>query len=109
MNHPGLLSVVSIATAVIGLFAAQCGADQCAGDDTRVTKAPVPAGGQAVAAKTDAKGTIHLMLDSSDGPQYVASDDNARTWSTPIAVVDKSSRKPGLEFNAWDMAVSADG
>jgi hypothetical protein len=104
MKQPWMWSVVSIVTAVVGAFVAPCAAA-----DARVTTMPVPAGGQALAAKSDAKGTIHLVFDSSDGPQYVASDDNARTWSTRIPLVDPASRKPELEFNAWDMAVSADG
>jgi hypothetical protein len=71
---------------------------------------PVPAGGQAVVARVDASGTIHLVFDTSDGPQYASSKDNGKTLSKPIPLVDQASRNPaGLEFAVWDMAVTADG
>lgn len=75
----------------------------------KVTTVPVPSGGRAMAAKTDAQGTIHLLFDTSDGPHYASSQDNGQTLSPPIPLVDQASRKPGLEFSTWDMAVSADG
>ena len=37
-----------------------------------VTTVPVPSGGEAIVAKGDARGTIHLVLNSSDGPHYVS-------------------------------------
>jgi len=77
--------------------------------EVRVTTAAVPIGGQAMAARTDAQGTIHLIYDSSDGPQYVSSSDNGRTLSKPLTLVDPASRKPGLEFITWDLAVTAEG
>lgn len=76
---------------------------------TKVSTAKVPSGGQPMAAKTDAAGTIHLVYDTSDGPQYVSSRDNGKTLSKPLPLVDKASRQPGLEFLTWDMAVTADG
>src|SRR5262249_40670423 len=94
---------------VISALVAVAFAERATGDETRVKTVPVPGGGHAMAAKTDAKGTIHLVSSSSDGPQYVASSDNARTWSRPVPLVDKASRKPGLEFDVWDMAVSDEG
>jgi hypothetical protein len=75
----------------------------------KVTTVPVPSGGQPMAAKTDAKGTIHLVFDTSDGPHYVSSRDNGQTLSNPIPLVDQASRKPGLEFGTCDMAVTAEG
>ncbi len=74
-----------------------------------VTTVSVPMGGQAMAARTDAMGTIHLVFDSPDGPHYVSSGDNGQTFSEPIALVDSASKKPGLEFITWDMAVTANG
>src|SRR5262245_35351519 len=71
----------------------------------RVTIVPVPNHGRPAAAKTDAEGTIHLLYDSPDGPQYVKSTDRGKTFSPAISVVDKASRKPGLEFQASDMVV----
>lgn len=62
-----------------------------------------------MAAKTDAQGTIHLVYDTADGPHYVSSQDNGQTLSMPIPLVDRASKKPGLEFITWDMAVTAEG
>lgn len=75
----------------------------------KVTTVPVPAGGKAMAAKVDAKGTIHVVFDTQGGPHYVSSSDNGKKWSNPIGLVDRESRKPGLEFITWDMAIGADG
>jgi hypothetical protein len=74
-----------------------------------VTTVEVPHGGKAVVAETDAQGNIHLLYDSPDGPRYVRSTDDGKTFGKPVAVVDDASQKPGLEFGAWDMAVSPDG
>jgi hypothetical protein len=60
-------------------------------------------------AKADATGVIHIVCDSPDGPQYVRSADNGRTFSPPLAVVDRQSQMPGLEFSVWDMAVGQSG
>lgn len=76
---------------------------------TKITTVPVPSGGRAMAARTDAQGIIHLVFDTSDGPQYVSSSDNGQTLSKPIPLVDQASQKPELEFITWDMAVTADG
>lgn len=82
---------------------------QTASAAPKVTVVPVPASGQPMAAKTDATGTIHLVFDSADGPQYASSTDNGKTLSRPIPLVDAASRKPGLEFITWDVAVAQDG
>ena len=79
------------------------------GTGIRVTTVPVPEGGRPVAAKTGADGSLHLLYGSADGPQYAKSTDNGRTFGAPLAVVDQASRKPGLEFDAWDMAVGPGG
>jgi hypothetical protein len=52
---------------------------------------------------------IHLVFSSPAGPQYVKSTDSGRTFSEPLAVVDKDSQQPGLEFTVWDMAVGPEG
>ena len=62
-----------------------------------------------MAARTDAQGTIHLVFDTANGPHYAKSTDNGKSLSKPVALVDRASRKPGLEYITWDMAVSADG
>jgi len=92
--------------AVVAIFLAGQSVQAAA---AKVTTVPVPSGGKAMAAKTDAQGTIHLVFDTSDGPHYVYSQDNGKTLSKPIPLVDQPSRQPGLEFITWDLAVSADG
>jgi hypothetical protein len=94
---------------MVAVFAGAIACQRATAAEPPVKTVPVPAGGQAMAAKTDAKGTIHLIFDSSDGPQYTASVDNGRIWTRPILLVDPASRKPGLEFHTWDMAVSPEG
>jgi hypothetical protein len=69
----------------------------------------VPEGGKPAAAKTDAKGVIHLVVNSADGPLYTKSTDGGKTFGKALAIVDQAARKPGLEFDAWDMAVSPQG
>lgn len=66
-------------------------------------------GGQPVAAKTDSEGTIHLLFQSADEPQYAKSTDNGKTFSKPIPVVRRDSRNPDLKFLAWDLAVGQGG
>jgi hypothetical protein len=75
----------------------------------KVSTAPVPEGGEPMAAKCDSEGTIHLVYQTSDGPRYAASADGGKTFGHPKPVVDRASRKPGLEFNVWDLMVGPDG
>ena len=77
--------------------------------DRNVAVIAVPGGGQPNCAKIDAEGTIHLVFQSAEGPQYANSTDQGKTFSRPIPIVDRQSRKPGLEFSAWDMAVGPEG
>ena len=74
-----------------------------------VTTVAAPGGGQPIVARCDAAGTIHLVCDSPEGPQYSKSTDGGKTFSQPLAVVDRASRKPGLVFNAWDMVIGKGG
>src|SRR4051794_26200715 len=75
----------------------------------KVRLASVPGGGEVMTAKVDSKGTIHLLYDSAAGPQYVKSTDHGASWSAALSLVDPGSRKPGLEFSVWDMAVGKGG
>jgi len=75
----------------------------------RVSTIRAPAAGKMVKAQRGADGTIHLLFDTADGPQYVNSQDGGLTFSAPIAVVDAAAQKPGLKFSAWDLAVGKDG
>jgi hypothetical protein len=79
------------------------------GKINQVTTAPVPGHGQPLVARADAEGTIHLLYGTADGPQYVKSLDKGKTFSAAIPVVDRASRKPGLEFHGWDMVVGQGG
>jgi hypothetical protein len=74
-----------------------------------VTTVPVPDHGQPVVAKADAGGTIHLLCDTVNGPQYVKSLDQGRTFSKAIPLVDERSRKPGLEFHGSDLVLGRGG
>lgn len=94
-----LAAVVALQFVVPGMLAAA----------SKVTTVPVPSGSQAMAAKTDAQGTIHLVMDTANGPHYAKSKDNGKTLSRPIPLLDQASRKPGLEFITWDMAVTPEG
>src|SRR5688572_29313986 len=96
-----LFLVVAIATAAVASRAAETAG--------RVKVIEVPGASKIFKAQTGKDGTIHLLFDSDDGPQYISSSDGAATFSKSIAVVDAASRKPGLKFNAWDLAVGPDG
>jgi hypothetical protein len=85
----------------------------------RVKTVPVPEGGRPVVARaepegaesngTASNGTVHLLYETDDGLQYAASADQGETFSAPIAVVDRRSTKPGLEFSGFDMAIGKGG
>src|SRR6266852_5343802 len=75
------------------------------GSNGRVSIVRVPNGGEAADAKLTSDGTIHLLYNSDDIPYYVKSSDYGATFSLPIPVVDKESRKPGLVFSGSAMAV----
>jgi hypothetical protein len=96
-----LLLVVATVTAAVASRAAETAG--------RVKVIEVPGASKMFKAQTGKDGTIHLLFDSDDGPQYISSRDGTGTFSKPIAVVDAASRKPGLKFNAWDLAVGPDG
>ena len=75
----------------------------------KITIIPCPERGQPAAARTDADGTIHVVYRTGDGPRYAKSTDNGKTFSAAIPIVDRKSRKPGLEFDVWDLAISQAG
>ena len=100
MVSQALKLILAVAIALVGQNVRAAG---------KVITLPVPSGGQPMGAKTDDKGTIHLVFDTADGPQYSSSKDNGKTLSKPIPLVDRASRKPGLEFITWDMAVTPEG
>ncbi|MCE9608963.1 MAG: hypothetical protein K8R23_01925 [Chthoniobacter sp.] len=104
LRHP-----VGRSLAVLGLFFSVAVVSFAGNSADRVSTARVPAGLQPRKAQASADGTIHVLCDSEHGPQYVQSRDDGRTFSAPIPVVDAASRKPGLKFLAWDLAVARDG
>lgn len=75
----------------------------------RVSAIRVPVEGKVLDAQLGADGTIHLLLDATDGPKYLHSRDAGATFSEPMAVVDATAQKPGLKFHAADLAVGNDG
>src|SRR5262245_50552911 len=77
--------------------------------ERRVKLVRVPGDGKVVKAKLGADGTIHVLLDTEDGPRYVKSTDQGITFSAPIPVVNAASQKSGLKFQAEDLAVGKDG
>jgi len=104
-------SVKQAATAFAMLFTISLSLRAAFADEgvNRVAVIPVPDRGQPVVAKADAEGTIHLLYNSADGPQYAKSVDNGKTLSAAIPVVDKGPRKKGLQFYGADMAVGKGG
>jgi hypothetical protein len=83
-----------------------------AGEGPKVTAVACPmvnSSGEAVLARSGADGTIHLVFRSRKEPYYARSTDGGKTWSQPVAIVDRDSQKPGLEFDVWDMAVGKGG
>lgn len=75
----------------------------------RVSAIRVPGVSNALKAQCGPDGTVHLLFDAEDGPQYVSSMDGGVTFGRPMAVVDAAARKPGLEFSGEDLAVDQDG
>lgn len=75
----------------------------------RVNAIRVAGGAKVVKAQIDRGGTIHLLLDSEDGPRYVKSTDGGVNFSAPMKIVDAASEKPGLRFQGEDLAIGKDG
>jgi len=103
------MSAIARATRVLLLAAISVGLTESLSAAGKVTTVAGPAGGKAMAAKTDADGTIHLAFDTSAGPQYASSTDNGKTFSNPLPLVDRAAMKPGLEYITWDLAVTPEG
>lgn len=93
------LGIAAFASAVFG------------GEDATATVAvvAVPIEGEVFAARADSRGAIHVLVQTPDGPRYLVTRDNGATFGKPLAVVDAASRKPGLVYSVWDLAVSPEG
>lgn len=102
---PGFVVQLAFAVLMLALFARPSLAT-----DSEVAIVAVPDGGRAMSAKTDKQGMIHLVYDTDSGPHYIRYDASKPGWVIdPVPLVDEKSRKPGLEFITWDMAVTSDG
>jgi hypothetical protein len=75
----------------------------------RVRTIRVPGASKIINARLGSDDAIHLLFDGDDGPFYARSQDNGRSFSPPMPIVDAASKKPGLEYSAWDLAVGRDG
>lgn len=75
----------------------------------RVSVIRVPGVSKVAKAQSGPGGTIHLLFDAANGPQYVKSEDNGRTFSPPLPVADAAAQKPGLVFSGADLAVGKGG
>ncbi len=75
----------------------------------QVITMPTPEHGKPASAKIDSDGAIHLLYCTPDGPRYAKSTDGGKSFSRSIPVVDRASRKPGLQFDVWDMAIGQGG
>jgi hypothetical protein len=79
------------------------------GTHPAVSVVHVPHGGEPVAAQIASDGTVHLLYDLGDIPYYVKSSDEGATFTTPLPVVNREARRPGLKFDAWSLAVGKAG
>lgn len=68
----------------------------------------VPQGGEPVAAQLASDGAIHLVYNLGDIPYYVKSSDAGATFTSPLPVVNREARQPGLTYEAWSIAVGQD-
>jgi hypothetical protein len=75
----------------------------------KVTIVSCPERGQPAAARAGADGTIHLVYRTEDGPHYSKTTDNGKTFSAAIAILDRKPRRPGLEYDVWDLAIGKAG
>ena len=80
-----------------------------AGGTAPVAIVHVPESGEPVAAQTGPDGSIHLLYNLGDIPYYVKSSDGGATFTPPLPVVNRESRKPGLVFEGSSMAVGESG
>ena len=93
--------------AFLSMFIASC-AFSAAGAE-RVRTVAAPNGGSPEHAEVAADGAIHLLYEKDNAPYYVKSADGGATFGAPLALVDEASKKPGLEFGVWDMALGKNG
>ncbi|HZN33445.1 MAG TPA: hypothetical protein VFB80_06475 [Pirellulaceae bacterium] len=93
---------------ILTLAAVAAVATPLAAADARIAIIDV-GGGQTMAARCDAAGTIHVVTQTPGGPQYARSTDGGESFSQPLPVVSAKARQPGLEYTVWDVAVTKEG
>ncbi len=103
------ISQAGSALAVLGVWFFCSAAAEALDATGRVTTVALPGGGKPVAARIDRTGGIHVLFDSADGPTYVKSTDQGRTFGPAISVVSGGSQPAGLAFSGWDLAVGKAG
>ncbi|HEX5218043.1 MAG TPA: hypothetical protein VFZ59_00625 [Verrucomicrobiae bacterium] len=97
-------------TALLASLCSVCPVGIRADDATdRVKTIHVPGNPRVVKAQIGADRTIHLLLDTENGPCYVKSSDAGASFSPPIAIVDAAAQKSGLKFQGEDLAVGKKG
>ena len=106
INRPNMYFVALAALLLAGsLVAGEIGTP------ARVSVIQTPNGGSAAEAAVGPDGTFHLIYNSdADGiPYYVKSTDHGTTFSSPLPLVEKASRHPGLVYGSAGMAVGKGG
>src|SRR5947207_507694 len=93
--HRGTRGVLT----VLGLYSVAVLASHAGEGTNRVSAIRVPTPGMVMKAQLGAARTIHLLLDTPDGPRYVKSSDGGATFSAPMAIVDAAAQMPGLKFS----------
>lgn len=81
--------------------------DACIAAEVLVRETPEH--GQAVHAKSDSAGAIHLIYKVGVELRYAKSTDSGESFSAPLKIVDDAKFPKGLEFTCWDMAVDVEG
>ena len=99
MNRQSVFACVLIVQCLIGsAFSAE-----------RVRTVATPGGGAPMHAEISADGTIHLLFERDGEAFYAKSTDSGSNFSEPLRLIDDASKKPGLEWNVWDMALGKGG
>jgi hypothetical protein len=80
-----------------------------AAESNRVKIVRIPGDGDVIKAQIGSDETVHVVFDSVAGPHYIRSIDHGSTFSAPLEIVDPASKKPGLEFHIWDIAIGDKG
>jgi hypothetical protein len=75
---------------------------------SRVVTVKVPRASKVVKAEAGADGVVHVLFDTADGPRYASAKDGV-TFGAAIEIVDAASKRKGLEFHGWDLAVGKNG